>query len=542
MSVTRRFYDELNDKEIIDNTNELSSSAAVSIDTDTQQQYLYRVKHNQYIDYINSPLHSTTNNTITTNQTNTNEDTSHQLLIDSTLTSDNEVAHNDSLLHTLLHTYRVQMSILNWYSVLVISGIVCLLCAGLIGFEIGRFKYFSNIINNNTSIHQRNVIVVSLDGFRGDYLSTYADIIPNLKYLQSTGISSEYMISAFPSITFPNHYTLATGLNPESHGIVANHFYDPHIHQSFTYGSENQNNEYWWSSGEPIWISSERWGIHAGVSMWPGSDVQNHNITATHIVQYDGTDGSSHVKDLLSWLMPDNGIKINLAMIYMSMVDSAGHAYGLNTTQLSAAIQSADNAIGNLINGLKHNNIYDQSDIIIVSDHGMTESSIDGVTEFIYLDDYVSNIDTIVDLEKSTFGTIALIRVLNDNDINAVYQQLQSAPHMTVWLRDDVPLHYRYRTNDRIAPIVILMNEGYISDLHQFPYRQLGTHGYDPELQSMRAVFIASGTTFANNIKLSSDELIHTRDIYNLLCTLLHISPAPNNGTIDTLIPYINKW
>lgn len=381
--------------------------------------------------------------------------------------------------------------------------------------------------------HNRTVVLVSLDGFRADYLERYS--APNILRLARRGVHAQAMHPIFPSVTFANHYTLATGLYAESHGIVANHFFDPLFNASFSYTNSAVREARWWG-GEPIWVTAEKFGKKAGVFFWPGSEADIQGIYPTYYKAYDEkVPNTDRVSQVLAWLDLPAGERTSFAALYMSDVDSAGHAYGPDSQQVADAITDVDNALGQLFQGLDKRGLTDVVDVVVVSDHGMTGLSNDRV---VYLSDYVDY--SIINVYEN--GPIALIEPKNPDDILTVYNFLHGAhPNMTVWLKPDIPLKYHYSQNRRITSIFALADEGWWLSRGRPPIEPelwlKGTHGYDNMLHSMQALFVAAGPGFKQNVTFPE---MRNLDIYPLLCYRLGVSPAPNNGTLDVLRPYLN--
>jgi predicted AlkP superfamily pyrophosphatase or phosphodiesterase len=213
------------------------------------------------------------------------------------------------------------------------------------------------------------VILVSLDGFRTEYLSR--GFTPVLTSLASKGISAKYMRPVFPSLTFPNHYTIVTGLYPESHGIVANIFHDPKLNDTFVYIDSVKNAESKWWGGEPLWVTARKQGLISATMMWPGSEAAIQNVRPNYYVKYNGSMSlEERIDGVLGWLDLRKSRRPNFITLYASDVDSKGHTDGPYSKAVNTSLSLVDSMIGRLISGLESRGIQDAVDLIIVSDHG----------------------------------------------------------------------------------------------------------------------------------------------------------------------------
>ncbi len=143
------------------------------------------------------------------------------------------------------------------------------------------------------------VILISLDGFRYDYLDKYSP--PTLNQLAKDGVRAKWMIPSFPTKTFPNHYTVATGLYPEHHGIIENNIWDFGVTFGLGKREEVQNSRWW--LGEPIWVTAEKQGLRAGAFFFPGTEAEIAGKRPTFWKQYDGKiPNNDRVDQILTWL------------------------------------------------------------------------------------------------------------------------------------------------------------------------------------------------------------------------------------------------
>lgn len=370
------------------------------------------------------------------------------------------------------------------------------------------------------------LILISIDGFRWDYLSKFP--APTLRELAANGVHATRLIPSFPSKTFPNHYTLVTGLRPEHHGIVSNYFFDPDLNDSFNKGRIKDNEDSrWWSEGEPIWITAEKQNLRSACFFWPGSQATVQGLQATYHKPYAGKIVSNdNVDDLLRQLDGPLEIRPKFCALYFDVVDVKGHKFGPDAHETAEAVSEVDTAIARLLDGLAKRGLRDTSNLVIVSDHGMTP--IDS-KQVIFLEDLMP----ISTVQVESYGPNGGVRPKTGSAADLVAQiRAKNIPHLQVYLREEVPEHLHYRNNPRIPPVVLIADEGWNIETKLgwpklAPNYDHGSHGYDPLLPNMGALFIASGPAFKHHVELPPVENIH---VYNLLCAALKIKPTANDG------------
>ncbi len=371
---------------------------------------------------------------------------------------------------------------------------------------------------------ERIVIMVGVDGFRWDYLQKFRP--PNLLRLAEQGVTAERMTPAFPSLTFPNFYTLATGLRPEHHGIIGNTMFDPDFNAKFALGSPSVQESRWWD-GEPIWVTAENQGVRTACMFWPGSEAEIAGVRPSEWrkFQHDFSP-EDRVQSVLEWLTVPLDKRPRLITLYFHEADTAGHRFGPDSRETAEAVVKVDTAIGNLLEGIRKLNLADRTNLLIVSDHGMTEVSPDRTIA----------LSALVDLKEVQIdfsGAVAGLRPLRGtvDELSAKVSAHQT--HFRVYRREEMPERLHFRHHRRIPPLVLLPDEGWLivprpplDDPGGKPI-QRATHGFDPELASMGALFIASGPAFRSGVTLPPFENIH---VYNLVCAVLGLHPAANDG------------
>jgi predicted AlkP superfamily pyrophosphatase or phosphodiesterase len=371
-----------------------------------------------------------------------------------------------------------------------------------------------------------SIILVSFDGFRWDYMDKAPT--PNLRSLAARGMRADGLIPSYPSKTFPNHYTIVTGLYPGHHGIVANNILDTATGRRFAPGIVNEVQDAMWWGGEPIWVTAQRGGLVTGAMYWPGSEAPIRGVLPRYWNAYaTALPPDERVEQVLRWMdLPDTE-RPRLITLYFADVDTAGHADGPDSPAVRDAIMRVDGYLGNLVRGLERRRLLDQLNIVVVSDHGMAATDIRHV---VVLDDYISLDDVdVVDINP----TLAVIPKPGRED--AVYRALSRAKHLKVYRRAETPERWHYRDHPHIPPIVGGADEGWQvvrkvtlgRVLAGLLHEDRGAHGYDPKFKSMRGIFVAAGPAFKQGATVRAFENIH---IYDALAQVLGVTPAPNDG------------
>ncbi|KAM4601706.1 bis(5'-adenosyl)-triphosphatase enpp4 [Polymixia lowei] len=364
------------------------------------------------------------------------------------------------------------------------------------------------------------LLLVSFDGFRADYLQRFP--MPNLKLLYSQGVLVEQLTNVFITKTFPNHYSLVTGLYAESHGILASSMYDPASHKNFS--TAHDTDPFWWNQAQPLWITALDAGYETAAMMWPGSDVTIRNRTATHFFPYNyKVTFQERLGNVTNWMAGDGkGTGVMFAALYWEEPDRSGHRFGPdNTTEMAKALKEVDDNIGLLMSELKQAGLWGKVNVLVTSDHGMAQCSADRI---IRLDDCLPPNDyRLVDLTP-------VAALIPNRDPQAVFSQLKKChPHMTAYQKKAIPDRLHYRNSQRIQPIILVADEGWTIVQRGSKLLRLGDHGYDNSLPSMHPFLAAYGPSFRQGYRI--DEL-QSVDIYPLMCRLLSVTPGPNNGTL----------
>ncbi|XP_076611732.1 ectonucleotide pyrophosphatase/phosphodiesterase family member 1 [Chaetodon auriga] len=380
------------------------------------------------------------------------------------------------------------------------------------------------------------LILVSLDGFRSEYLKDHGSRLPVINKLRNAGTSTPYMRPVYPTKTFPNHYSIVTGLYPESHGIVDNKMYDVTRNAFFSLKTDEKFNAKWYQ-GEPIWLTAIRHKLKTGTFFWPGSDVAINGTFPDLYKVYDkSTTFETRVSTLLEWLSLPQGKRPDFYTLYLDEPDSAGHYYGPGSSQVVQALENVDRILGLLMDGLTQRDLLHCVNVIVISDHGMEVASCEKAA---FVSNYQDNTDDFSVIQ----GPAARIRPsrLPENYFSFDYEGLMknlscrtSDQPMRPYLKENLPKRLHFANNKRIERGHLYMKQGFQAALNrrELKYCTGGFHGSDNLFTNMQAIFIGYGPGFKDNTVVPPFENI---ELYNLMCDLLGIRPAPNNGTHGSL-------
>ncbi len=367
-------------------------------------------------------------------------------------------------------------------------------------------------------------IVVSIDGWRWDYLERYGP--PAISALAARGVRAEGLIPVFPSKTFPNHYSILTGLYPARHGIVSNNMADPHLPGRFTLDDHAVQQDTRWWGGEPLWITAERQGLISAAMFWPGSDAEIAGRRPRYWRAYDDDlPNEARVDQLLDWLRTPEPARPTFLTLYFSTVDTAGHDYGPESPEVAKAVAAVDASIARLTAGIEAAGLAARTHVVLVSDHGMAALSADRV---IVLDDYL-DMGTVELLDSSPVAGISR-RPGSTVDLYAALKDKH--PALQVFTPDNLPAALGLAGHPRLPDVIGVADDGWHVTTRRTLAREHGlipggTHGYAPSHRSMHGLFVAAGPQFRRGIVVPRFEGVH---VYEMLCRLLGLQPASNDG------------
>lgn len=373
------------------------------------------------------------------------------------------------------------------------------------------------------------LVLISIDGFRADALQPQRT--PTLAALASEGVRAEAMQPSFPTLTFPNHYTVVTGLYPDHHGIVSNTMFDPELGK-FSLGTRAAVGDgRWWSGGEPIWVTADKQGLKTATMFWPGSEAEIDGYRPDHWLAYDGKiTANQRVDQVLAWLDLPQGERPDFLTLYLDDVDHAGHQNGPDSPQMDAALATVDAALARLVAGLEARRQLSTTNLIILSDHGIAATP----------PGQVVLMDQVIDLENVrvvSMGVLAGFIPKPGHEAEIAAKLLQPHDHMRCWDKTRIPARFHYGSHPRIPPLVCVANVGWtISSRDYIATRKrpmsLGEHGYDNTSPQMQAIFVAHGPAFRGGLVVPGFRNV---DVYPLMTHLLGLRAAANDGDFNAV-------
>jgi len=364
-------------------------------------------------------------------------------------------------------------------------------------------------------------VVVSLDGFRWDYADRFAT--PNLDRIAEHGVKANSMIPSFPSTTFANHYTLATGLYPDHHGIVLNSFYASDLDRPYNMRNRSSVEDGAFYGGEPIWNTAEKQGVSAAILFWVGSEADIQGMRPTRYNRYDHDfPYAQRIDTVTAWLRLPESERPGLVMFYFDEPDGSGHHLGPENDSIGLVIHYLDSLLGVFLNRMLSLPHADQINFIVVSDHGMGQLYPDKV---ICPDQYI---DTSWVEIADGWNPVMNLKA-REGFVDSIYFGLKRAGNLNVWRRGESPAHLNHGTNPRWHDITVVADSGWSLYWSWDIGQSRGTHGYDIQNIDMHAIFYAMGPDFKQGYLHPSFQNIH---VYPLLARLLGVVPAKTDGDI----------
>jgi ectonucleotide pyrophosphatase/phosphodiesterase family member 5 len=371
------------------------------------------------------------------------------------------------------------------------------------------------------------VILISVDGLRADYLQR--GLTPTINALAQRGVTTAAMRPSFPSLTFPNHYTLVTGLRPDRHGIVNNNMDDPELGRFAMSIRSAVEDGRWWQDGEPIWVTAEKAGIPTATMFWPGSEAAIKGVQPLRWLKFDGKlPNRDRVAQILAWL--DATPRPRFLTLYFDTVDHDGHEFGPDSPEVNKAVAEVDARIADLLAGLQARGM--DANIVLVADHGMAQVS----------NDRRILLDTLIDPAAVRFvagGAVAAINPLPGREAAVRAALLRPHPHMACHDKADVPAALHYGRHRRVPAIICIAESGWMIWLsaptpEQAARPLAGMHGYDPAHPDMAASFVAAGPAFRAGVVVPPFDNV---DVHPLLLRLLGLPAMATDGDAAVLAP-----
>jgi len=358
------------------------------------------------------------------------------------------------------------------------------------------------------------VVLISFDGFGQDVLSRFP--APSFERVAREGVRAERMIPVFPTKTFPTHYSIATGMYAEHHGLVGNRFFDPALGASYTFSDPDAVVDAIWYRGEPIWVTAERQGMIAATFYWVGSNAEVGGVRPTYWRRFDASvPHEERVDQVLAWLAMEPSQRPHLITLYFEDVDQAVHEHGPHAPETVAAVARVDAALGRLLDGLDALDHGREVYVVLVSDHGLAAAE---ATDWI-------DLSLLPGVRMAESGPYASLFVEEGGDERRVAVRnalAEMLPLAEVWLREDVPARLHYSADPRIGDIVVLAAPGRLVRPIGGPQGSPYQHGWDNAMPEMAAIFLARGPRIAPGQRIGAFEAVH---VYPWIAHVLGLRP-----------------
>ena len=379
------------------------------------------------------------------------------------------------------------------------------------------------------------VLLISFDGFRADYIDWYDT--PNFDQIKLNGVKAKSLKPVFPTKTFPNHYSIATGMYVENHGLIGNQFFDKKLNEFYQTKDREKVEDKRFYGGEPIWSTAEKQGLKTASYFWVGSEAQAGGHYPSIWKKYDQKQSfDARIDSVIKWFEKPIKNRPRLVLLYFHEPDNTGQKYGPRSKENKLMVESVDKTIGNILNKLKTLTIYKKLNVILVSDHGMTEID---KTKKIVLSKYIDTKK--IKMEGS--GAYTLLYSDENNEIEKSYLKLKQLSNIDVYKKENIPDKWRFKRHHRIKDILIVAKEGWTilrDNLEgSYYFYSKAAHGYDNDLQSMQAIFFAQGPAFKKDYTISS---INNIDIYPLIAHILNIKSYHEiDGKLENVINLLDE-
>ncbi|MDH6534623.1 alkaline phosphatase family protein [Parabacteroides sp. 52] len=365
----------------------------------------------------------------------------------------------------------------------------------------------------------RYVVVLSLDGFRSDYPEKA--YTPTLDSLEQVGVRAAFR-PCFPSVTFSNHYSMATGLHPDHHGLVNNFFYAEDLDKIYTIGNREAVANPDFYGGEPIWNTAQKQGVKAASFFWVGSETPVQGMQPSIWKPFDSkVPFKNRADSVLAWLQLPEETRPHLIMWYIEEPDAIGHRATPDSSATMAVVEELDQLLGYFFAEARKLDNFKKIDFIVLSDHGMATYYPEN---YVNLNDYLPR-----DSFDFVFDGVPTLLYTKESYRETAYEILQTVPHIKAYKKEEVPEKFIYGKHPRVGDLVVIPDIGtYVQFRPESRPRYAATHGYDNFEPTMEAIFYATGPSFKKNARVPA---IGNVNLYLLICQLLNLEPAPNDGS-----------
>jgi predicted AlkP superfamily pyrophosphatase or phosphodiesterase len=379
------------------------------------------------------------------------------------------------------------------------------------------------------------LLLISIDAYRHDYIDR--GLSPTLAMLAGSGVRADSMQPSFPSLTFPNHYSIVTGLYPDHHGVINNTMSDAQLGEFSTSNRDAVSDGRWWSEGTPIWETADQHGLRTATMFWPGTEADIRHRHPDYRKPFDEkVSADQRVDQVLAWLDLPPDRRPTFLTLYFDAVDHAGHTFGPDTPQLDDALRATDAALSRLVQGLKQRGLFDRMNVIVLSDHGMASVPLPNSVI----------LDRLIPLDQVKLVATGALAGFNPKDAGAKarvdfatieHRLEQPQQHMQCWDKTRVPARLKYGSNPRVPQLLCMAEVGWritTADKLAHPKKAIavGDHGYDNADPRMQTIFIAHGPAFRIGAKVAAFPNV---DVYPLMTHLLGIPAAHNDGSYDAV-------
>lgn len=375
------------------------------------------------------------------------------------------------------------------------------------------------------------VIIVSFDAFRWDYMDIYNT--PNFDAMKASGVKAKKLIPSFPTKTFPNHYSLATGLYPDHHGIINNNFYAEDLNGIYRIGDRSMVSNPKAYFGEPIWLSAEKQGIKSACFFWVGSEAPIGGIYPTYWKKYEESiPYPDRVEQVISWLKLPMSKRPGLVTLYFDEPDGTSHDVGPEHPETGRVVESLDAILGTLRAEIAKLDIADRVNLIVLSDHGMGDISPD---KYVNIQDFLKEewCDGIVG------GNPVYLIDPADGYEDSVSLVLDALEGVSAWQKEDIPAHLNYGSSPRFPGILVLADSLWSIGVRPNPSGYTGgAHGYDQSFTDMHSIFLAEGPAFKENY---ISEPFSNVEVYGIIAHVLGLTPAKTDGDLSRISDMFRK-